>query len=255
MNYRLVILGLATLVLLVAACAPLPPLRDENLLHDSSILLAASPADAGDDQADSSADAESGEDESNDCVGPPCWLGIRPGTTSWSDALTIIEDRSDMVGVETQEADDSDLIGAIWKFEDESAPQCCQMIAENGDVINLIFLRTAPDHTVGELVEVHGEPDYVIGTPYSDDQAIINLVYPEIPMIIFAFVAGAAEGELSEDSEIIGSLYTTPENMELFLVTNNLHLWEGYQTYTAYDEGDFEITPSVTITPTASESE
>jgi hypothetical protein len=43
--------------------------------------------------------------------------------------------------------------------------------------------------------------------------------------------------------------------MELFLNTNSLHAWEGYGTYATYtsDEGTtFEVTPSVTLTPTAS---
>ena len=61
-------------------------------------------------------------------------------------------------------------------------------------------------------------------------------------------------GEISETSEIIGSLYTTPDQMDVFMQTNNLHEWEGYAPYSTYqnDEGsDFEITPSVTLTPTA----
>ena len=69
-----------------------------------------------------------------------------------------------------------------------------------------------------------------------------------------SWVAGPTEGEVSESSEIIGSLYTTPVQMDVFLQTNNLHEWEGFAPYTTYqnDEGsEFEITPSVTLTPTA----
>ena len=38
--------------------------------------------------------------------------------------------------------------------------------------------------------------------------------------------------------------------LDLLLKTNNLHAWEGYDTYLAYQESGFEVTPSVTLTPT-----
>ena len=41
-------------------------------------------------------------------------------------------------------------------------------------------------------------------TPGTDDQAIVNLFYPKQNMIVFAFVAGAAKGALTVNSEIIG---------------------------------------------------
>jgi hypothetical protein len=79
----------------------------------------------------------------------------------------------------------------------------------------------------------------------------MSLVYPEVPMVVYVFVAGTEEGELSEASEIIGSLYFTPEDMELLLQTQELHAWDGYKSYAAYSEDEFAVTPSVTLTPTA----
>ncbi len=102
------------------------------------------------------------------------------------------------------------------------------------------------------MVEVHGEPTYAIGNPVTDDQAVVLLVYPDEQMVVLGFVPGA-EGDLSDDSEIIGVWYITAENMELFTHTNNLHAWEGYQPFTTYasevDASEFEVTPSITLTP------
>lgn len=230
MTVRPMLLGFTALAFFVAACAPPPELRDPNLLADTS-LVSGEPCEA------------------------PCWRGITPGETAWRDALTVIEDAGDFETIQTQEApeeENTEAIGAVWNVK--GGPQCCQMVAEDGETVDLVFLRTRPDITVGELVEAHGEPSYAVGTPVSEDQSIINLIYPDVPMIIFAFVAGPTEGEISETSEIIGSLYTTSDQMDVFMQTNNLHEWEGYAPYSTYqnDEGsEFEITPSVTLTPTA----
>lgn len=226
MSFRLLLLGLIAPVLLLAACAPPPELRDNTLLRDDSLV-------------------------SGEPCAAPCWRGITPGTTSWRDAITILEDDADLENIQQQDDENTDLTGAV--FQQKGGQQCCQIVSsEDGATVNLIFLRTAPTNTLGEVIKAHGEPDYVVGTPYpDDDQAIMNLVYTETPMIVFVFVAGEAKGELSENSEVVGVLYTTPKDMDLFMKTNNLHVWEGYDTYKDYEEGEFEVTPSVTLTPTA----
>jgi hypothetical protein len=45
-------------------------------------------------------------------------------------------------------------------------------------------------------------------------------------------------------------LYFIAEDMDLLLQTTDLHAWEGYQSYAAYMDSEFEVTPSVTLTPT-----
>jgi hypothetical protein len=104
--------------------------------------------------------------------------------------------------------------------------------------------------TLGELLEAHGEPTYIAGQEFTPDQAIMSLVYPEIPMVVYAFVEGPETGALTETSELIGMLYFVPEDMELLLQTSELHTWEGYQSFSDYVDGDLEVTPSVTLTPT-----
>src|SRR5690606_32282156 len=59
MKHRLILPGVIALVLLFAACAPPPPLRDDTLLQDTSLIT-----------------------ENTECA-PPCWRGITPGVTAW----------------------------------------------------------------------------------------------------------------------------------------------------------------------------
>lgn len=225
MNVRLALLGVFALALLLAACAPPPELRDDTLVDDTSLVT-------------------------GDPCTAPCWRGITPGETLWRDALTIVEDDPQFENIQSREDEASNAIGAIWNVQ--GGPECCQMVAEDGQTINLIFIRPKPNMSLRQVIEAHGEPTYAVGTTVSEDQAIVNLVFPDIPIIVLAFAPGE-QGNLSETSEIIGVFYTTPADMELFVNTQSLHAWEGYvpfMNYHAGEDAEFEVTPSVTLTPT-----
>ncbi len=224
MKHRVLLPGLLALVLLFAACSPPPPLRDDTLLRDTSLTT-----------------------ENADCSAP-CWRGITPGVTPWRDALTILEDDTTLENVTVQEDEESAV--KVAEFQQQGGSACCQMFTdEAGENVKVIFLRVAPTTSLEELFTMQGEPTYLVGSEYADDQAVVNLIYPDKALVIYAFVAGT-QAALSETSEVVGILYMTPEDMDLLLKTNNLHAWEGYDTYLAYQESGFEVTPSVTLTPT-----
>lgn len=225
MKARFAMLGIIALALLLAACAPPPALRDDTLVDDTSLVT-------------------------GDPCTAPCWNRITPGETLWRDALTFVEDDARFENVQTREDEATDAIGAIWNVQ--GGPECCQMVAEDGRVVNLVFVRPRPNMTLGQVIGAHGAPTYAIGTPVSDDQAIVNLIFPEIPIIVLAFTPGE-QGNLSETSEIIGVFYTTAADMVLFTTTQSLHAWEGYapfETYRTGEDAEYEVTPSVTLTPT-----
>jgi hypothetical protein len=229
MKSRFLLPGVLLVVVLIAACSPAPNLRNPKFLKDTSLIT------------------------KNDKCDAPCWRGITPGETKWSDALVILQDQTDLDDPQTQDIPDSPTAkGASWQPTGGEA--CCQVITEDGKTVSSIFLQIAPNLTVKQLLDARGEPEYVLGTPGTDDQAIINLFYPDQNMIVFAFVAGAANGALSEKSEIIGVYYTTPDRMDLGVKLSSLYGWKGYQPFTAYapdnPKPDYKITQSVTLTPT-----
>ena len=223
MKHRLILPGVIALVLLFAACSPPPPLRDDKLLQDTSLIT------------------------TDTTCSSPCWRGITPGKTPWSDALTKLQDDKTLENVTPQSDDKSKAI--VAQFQQKGGTSCCQMFSEDGTNVNVIFLRVAPTVKLGQLIAIQGEPTYLVGSPYSDDQAVINLIYPDKSLVVYAFVAGTT-GSLSENSEIVGVLYMTPPDMDLLIKTSSLHAWDGYKAYQAYDTSAFEVTPSVTLTPT-----
>jgi hypothetical protein len=222
-KYIVLLLGLGAL-LLIAACSPPPPLRDANLLSDDSLIT---------DQP---------------CAAP-CWNNITPGVTTWNDALTILEDDVNLENVQTQTDDNTSAV--VAEFQRAGGTACCQMFSEDGELVSLVFLRLAPEVTTAELLDAQGDPSYAIGSEFSEDQAIINLLYPSLNTVVYAFVAGTS-AELTEDSELIGVLYMQQKDMDLLLQTSNLHAWQGFGPYQMYsvDNTDFAVTPSVTLTPT-----
>jgi hypothetical protein len=224
MKFRLIMPGLLVLVFLLAACST-PELRDTRMLQDDSIITG------------------------DPCLAP-CWRGITPGETPWRDAVTILEDDTTIENLQTQTDEATGAAAAEWQQQGGTA--CCQAFSSDGETVSILFLRTAPGVTLGEVIDTYGEPSYAIGSPFSDNQAIVNLIYPDLPMVIYAFIPGT-NGSVTAEADIIGMLYLTQEEMDLLEVTSNLHIWEGYDTYTAYrgeEDATFDITPSVTLTPT-----
>lgn len=224
MKYRLLMPGLLVLVVFLAACSA-PELRDSNLLQDTSLAT-------------------------GDPCAAPCWRGITPGETSWRDARTILEDDPTIENLQVKTDENSNAAAAEW--QQVGGPPCCQAFTEDGQTVSILFLRTAPEVSLGDVIEAHGDPAYAIGSPFSDDQAIVNLIYPAVPMVVYAFVPGIT-GAVTADSEIIGVLYMTQRDMDLLEQTSSLHLWEGYDDYSAYrgdEDAPFDITPSITLTPT-----
>lgn len=226
MKYRLMLPGLLTLLFVFAACSPPPELRDNSLLQDSSLL-------------------------SNDPCSAPCWRGITPGETVWRDALAILEDEPDLDAPQVQEDENSGAI--VAEFQQAGGSPCCQMFSETGETVDILFLRLAPTTTLGQLIERWGDPSYVVGSPFSETQAIMNLIYPEIPLVVYAFVEGEATGRLNEGSELVGVLYLKQSDMDLLLQTSNLNVWAGLDTYQVYASSTYALTPSVTLTPTPSD--
>lgn len=194
----------------------------------------------------------------DDTCDAPCWRGIIPGVTKFSDALIILENDPNFDDPHSQSLQESDT-AIIASWQTVGGDPCCQLVAEDGETVTSMFFQLAPDLTVKQLIDARGEPEYVLGNPARDDQAIINLFYPEYSMTVFVFIAGTATGTLSENSEIIGVFYTTPHFMDLSLKLGNFYGWKGYQPFSAYVPDpskwetmtpDYKVTQSVTLTPT-----
>ncbi|MEQ8672786.1 MAG: hypothetical protein RLP44_26905 [Aggregatilineales bacterium] len=196
-------------------------IRNENLLDDSSYLTGIP-------------------------CGTPCWQGIIPGETTFSDALSIIENSEEFTDLEVRANEDTDLVGAFWSPIDGES--CCQMYSTDGVTVDIIILQTTPDEMLGQVIEQFGDPTYLFGETLNDNEGVVTLFYPENLMLIYVFINGEA-GEVSATSEIVGFAYFTQSRMELLTLTNDLHEWQGYQSYTAYMDSEFEVTPSVTLTP------
>lgn len=177
----------------------------------------------------------------------PCWRGITPGETAWDEALAILQADPTLENVREQTDANSDSKFASWG--QAGGEGCCQMFSLDGEVVSILFLRFAPDITLGELFEARGEPSFAISAPASNDQAVINLIYPEAQMIVNAYVAGTT-GSVSADSEVVSALLMSPEENDLVLGTSNLHEWRGYADYAAYSaDAAFDVAPSMTATP------
>lgn len=207
---------LLVVVIVAAACASPPELRNPQFLIDDSLV-------------------------DNEPCGAPCWNGITPGVTEWGDALTILEDTEGIVDVKTETNDETGEIAAT--FQREGGVPCCLVYSRNGEIVDQMLLQLAPNNTLAEVIENLGEPVYFSGTEVSPEQAAAALFYPDRSLVIYAFVAGAESGTISETSEIFAALYLSEEDMQQVIETSQLHAWLGYDSFKAYVERPFNVTP------------
>src|SRR5262245_41534373 len=118
MKFRFLLPGILVLVFFAAACTP-PNLRNNKFLHDDSLFT------------------------TDETCQVPCWNGITPGETKWSDGLTTLEDTPNFEKPQTQNAESGPAIGALWK--EKGGDDCCQMVTSDGDTVSWILLQLAPD--------------------------------------------------------------------------------------------------------------
>jgi len=183
------------------ACTPVPQLRNEELLQDLS-LISGEPCSA------------------------PCWENMIPGETSWDDAVTILSENADFTNLDRDR--NRETGEEIYNFNYLDGSQCCRIYSRDGELLSSVLLLLAPNMTLSQVIEVYGEPLYFSGEDVTETQSFLSLVYVDTPMIVYAFSAGLAEGEISSASEVIGVIYLAPSEMELLLATEELREWHGY---------------------------
>ena len=211
------------LVLLVAACMPEPTLRSDLFLDDDS-LITGEPCAA------------------------PCWHGITPGETTWTEANAIVSADTGFEGIETNA--ESGMQQAVWQ-KTGSGQYCCRLIAEEAEdaTISYVFLAlSSPRIIVDNVLDVHGDPTYVTTFPFTSTESVVQLIYPDVPMVVSALV-GDSNSSLLANSDVVAVLYMDQAEMDLILQTTELKAWAGYQTYGTYDQGTPVITPAITLTP------
>jgi hypothetical protein len=211
MRYKFIILSV--LVVLVAACAPIPELRNDLLLRDTG-LITGEPCEA------------------------PCWQTIVPGETLWGQALDLLAANTSYTGQDRTRSRDSDEVVLSFGYQD--GPQCCRLYTRDGEIVSSILLLMAPEMKLEQVLERYGEPQYLHGEDLTSDQTFVSLVYPDVPMIVYAFVAGIESGELTAQSEIIGAVMMTADEMQLLLDGTSLYNWSGYGALKTMLDGEFD---------------
>jgi len=176
---------------------------------------------------------------SDDPCGTPCWENITPGETTVAEAATIIEELEPFTILQ------QDANTIIFSADENDI--CCQVISEDNSgspdaVVGAIFLQLAPTTTLSEFIEVHGDPTYVSGEPYSDSEAVLTLFYDDLSTILNVVVDGE-DGMLGDDSPIFAAVYASETLYSAAIASSPLDDWKGYLTFSEYMDGEFDNMP------------
>jgi hypothetical protein len=222
MNRMWFVLFITLSSLVVSACSAPPVLRDDTFLKDDSLVT-------------------------GEPCGAPCFRGITPGETSWRDAVNTIQDDPQFAGFRVEEFEEDSTLAKRLTWADGDAQDCCLITTLDGETVEEFFSFLAPQMQLGDVIDRYGEPQYLFGEPVSDDQAVAFLIYEDPSVMLYIFVGGAATGEISPDSEVIGMWYVTPASITGLIANNELYRWSGYGAFADLIDGNFDVTPQPTV--------
>lgn len=158
----------------------------------------------------------------------PCWNGITPGVTAWEDSVEVIENETRFTGIEFSE----DETGIRWHPVDTE--YYSNLITDDGKVVSQITLIDLSPYTVGEVIEVHGDPLYALGSMLDESQAIVNLFYPEKQMVVRVYVIITEEANLVEGSQIVGAFFFSEESYAGVTESAPYVEWAGFEGFEDY---------------------
>jgi len=216
--FLLVLLTLAGLTL--SACTPPPPLKSANYLSDKTLV-------------------------SQDPCGPPCFQGITVGSTTFSDAVTKLKANAAFSNVQTPDPQGKPPQAQFNTVKGEAVGQ---VTADAAGVVNAILVKLAPDVTAGQIIEKYGDPEYVTGVDYSQEEVALALIFPKIGLVAWV-TPGDANGTLQKSNPVVVALYLAPGDFPKLLETATLKIWTGYQPYKTYASATAVVTPKITVTP------
>jgi hypothetical protein len=124
----------------------------------------------------------------------PCWWGIMPGKTTWSEARQILENVSRHIGVAGQESDEifSVSVQALLPYPYTFATYMEHLYSvKNGivDYIRIYNFDLAPNYFLPNLLESYGQPNEVwIRTLPKEERGIqhfiIDVFYGELGILV-----------------------------------------------------------------------
>ncbi|MGJ3237793.1 MAG: hypothetical protein ACFE0Q_03715 [Anaerolineae bacterium] len=204
------------MVIVLMACTPSPNLRDETFLDDTS-LISGDPCEA------------------------PCWQNMIPGETLWGVAQETLTTLEGYVEVDNQVIRRT---GEAWiEFAFQDGLKCCRIYSADGETLTSILLLLSPQMQVADVIERFGEPRYMTAQAETSDQAYVALLYPDTPMLIYAFAENITDSEINGDNDVIGLVYMSTQEMETLLQMQNLYDWNGYGVLGDMLDGIFDVTP------------
>lgn len=159
---------------------------------------------------------------------PPCWQNIVPGETTLADALAIVKALPGITVL--QQADKA------FQFGRPEAPPCCQISAGESGAVDAIILQFAPEMTIGNAIDVYGEPLFFRGQPFTAGEAILWFYYPELYTMIQVVVAGF-DASLEVGSPLVAAYYLTEMDTSGAVAAGAFSPWKGFVSYQDYVGG------------------
>lgn len=160
----------------------------------------------------------------------PCWATFTPGISLWKDLVDAIQNNAFFMDVEVGEDPNSEAAVIQWRSIDSQLDATNRAYTEDGTTVAQISVIELSPFSVSEIIEAQGDPLYALGSLSGENQALLNLFYPEKALVVTIYVIES----LTENSQVIGAYYLSEETMQQIIESTPLVDWTGYEGYQGY---------------------
>lgn len=164
------------------------------------------------------------------CVAP-CWRDIVPGESDFTGVVEVI--RADRQFYEIGEQDETDGAQLVsWQSINSGIGEPSFIISDAEGVVDVISILEVSTLTLGEVLDVQGQPEYALASRNNNGGAIVYTFFPEKTMIVLSFAV--LEDGLTPEATVIGAQFFSETRFKELLTAAVPANWEGFEALEEY---------------------
>lgn len=164
------------------------------------------------------------------CVAP-CWRDILAGETLFDGVVDFIRAERQFYEISEQTQPTGAKV-VLWQSRNSGIGEPSFILSDPNGIVEVISILEVSELTLGEVLDVQGEPEYATGTRNSNGGVILYAFYPSKSMVVLAFVAPSVG--LTGDAVVIGAQFFNETRFKALLNSAVPVEWVGFDGLDTY---------------------
>ena len=176
---------------------------------------------------------------------PPCWEGITPGVTTFTQTTQILQKKNFVINLEVDPTRSRFMADTYTNWSwissiglEPNGRNNNSSVHTNEGSDKIAYIKVLLNTTIAEVIKYYGEPEFINvdvykGVDYVDKN--IRFVYLKHGFMVVASNTGLLH-ELLADSQINEIIFFVPnlEGLEKIISKDDLTVWQGFESFRFY---------------------